>query len=86
MFLKITNIMTPQRGTGDSDDMEALYDPARFLHFSFAEVGNYNNLPKKNPTADGRINPHVIIDENGKIIPNPKFDQLREEVSRQIRS
>lgn len=85
-FMKITGIMTPQRGAGDGDDMEALYDPARFLHFSFAEVGNYNNLPKKNPTADGRINPHVLIDENGKIIPNPKFDQLREEVSRQIRS
>lgn len=84
--MKITTVMVPQRGhQGDDGDMEALSDPARHLSFSHAEIGNYNNLPKSNPTGDGRVNPCITLDGNGKAIRNPRFDELRTQIGEMIK-
>lgn len=90
-FLKITSVMFPQKnvkhkGGGSEDSAQSMTDPSKRLHVSFAEIGNYCNLPKSNPTGDGRISPYVKFDEKGIVLRDPEFkdmlDQIQEQISR----
>jgi len=88
-LLKITTVMVPQKnknaGGNKGDDLESLSDKAKRLHVSFAEVGNFSNLPKSNPTGDSRVAPYLRLDPNGKVLQNPDRIHLLNEVSAMIK-
>lgn len=87
--LKITTVMFPQKNVklkgGSEDSAQSMTDPSKRLHVSFAEIGNYCNLPKSNPTGDGRINPYLSFNAKGHVLRNEQLRPLLDEVQAMIR-
>lgn len=87
-YFKITATLIPQTsatgGSKRSKGKSSLFDPSKFLHSSIAEVGSYTNQPKSQPDGRTRINPYVMIDDEGNILRNPKFIELINNVQKKI--
>jgi hypothetical protein len=66
-------------GTGSTDSA------INRMHFSVMEVGQHIYTPKSNPSGRGLINPFVCLNADGVVIENPKFDEIRKEVTALIR-
>lgn len=59
-------------------------DPATRLHVSVAEVGGYTFLPKSAPDGRQRLNLCLKVDEFYRIMRNPKFNELLDDVQKRI--
>lgn len=71
MFFKITSILASQTSTNIATgkrNRSRLTDPAKRLHVSIAEVGQYANLPKSEPTGRERISPHLRLNDRGLVL------------------
>lgn len=55
-------------------------DTSKYLHASIAEAGQYNNLPKGEPTGRNRINPFASLGPDWSIIRNPVHIALLDSV------
>ena len=84
--MKITTTMVPQKSTGGKSDNEAqsMKDPTKRLHVSFAEVGGYIMLSVSNLIGTNRVNAHVNLDENAKILRDPAKLKLLDSIQEQI--
>ena len=84
--MKITTTMVPQKSTGGKSDNEAqsMKDPTKRLHVSFAEVGGYIMLSGSNLIGTNRVNAHVNLDENAKILRDPAKVKLLDSIQEQI--
>jgi hypothetical protein len=84
-YIKITSKITKQEslpGGARSKSKRVVVSEDKYVHVSMAEAGSLLYLSKKNPTPTNRINPFVNIDlKTGTIIPNLKFDKLREKTT-----
>lgn len=72
-FFKITSILASQTSTNRQTgrrNRSRLSDPAKRLHVSIPEVGQYSNLPKSEPTGRERVSPHLHTDERGLVLRN----------------
>lgn len=86
-YFKITANLIPQTsatGGGKKKGKTSLVDPSKFLHSSIAEVGSYTNQPKSQPDGRTRINPCVLLDDEGNIVRNPKYVELINNVQKKI--
>ena len=65
MAFKVTSNVVLQSNitNGGGSSSTITVDASRKLHASIAEVGQFNNLPKGEPTGRNRINPHAKISE-----------------------
>jgi len=85
MALKLTTLLVPQTTSDAAKSGLALDDPAIRFHVSIAEVGGYTYLPKRAPDGRRRLNHCVMTDSEYRIIRNPRFipllDQVREMTS-----
>lgn len=59
-------------------------DPSTRLHVSVAEVGGYTFLPKSAPDGRQRLNLCLEVDEYYRIVRNPKFIELLDDVQKRI--
>jgi hypothetical protein len=82
MYPKITSKITEQEGGAGGmrgQRTRTVVDEDKRLDISMIEGGSVLFLSKSNPTPVGKINPYMSIDiKTGTILPNPKFDELRE--------
>lgn len=64
-----------RKAPGRSGGTSSLTDPSKHIHSSFVTIGCANWLPKSSPYGTSRINPYVMIDEEGRVLKNPLFVQ-----------
>ncbi|MGG4591665.1 hypothetical protein ACLPJK_25760 [Pseudomonas aeruginosa] len=86
-FFKITSVILRQADTaskGRGKESRPM-DATSHLDVSFSEVGGYNVLSKKVPVGNNRVNPTVLIDENGRVVRKEKFRELTDSVQEKIR-
>lgn len=85
-FLKITsNVVQQNENSGRGAKKTNLADARKQLDFSIAEVNQYSNLPKSDPSGRGRINPMLQIGTGGEVIKNPEYADVRAQVQKLIR-
>ena len=84
--LRWTNIVVPQSGSNKlrGRPRPTLTDPAKQLHPSIAEVGQYSAMPKSAPDGRQRLNLCVRVDSTGMIIRDPNLEPLIESVRTRI--
>ena len=70
-FKTTANIVQQASITTGRSAKTTIVTSANFLDASIAEVGQYNNMPKGEPTGRKRINPFVELDERGIIKQRP---------------
>lgn len=81
---KITSNLVQQTsstGKGKSKQRSTLVDPSKFLHPSLAEIGSYGVLPKSSPTGQGKINPFQQLSENYRVMQDPKYQDILQDVA-----
>ena len=61
------------------------FTPALALSASIAEVGNLTSDAKDDFTGRSRLNPYVLLDDDGTIIRNPELHEVIEKTQRAIR-
>lgn len=61
------------------------FTPALALSASIAEVGNLTSDAKDDFTGRSRLNPYVLLDDDGTIIKNPELREVIEKTQRAIR-
>lgn len=87
MFPKFTARIAEQNGQQTGKRGKATRTVVSEMHYldvSMLEAGNLLFLSKNNPSPASHINPYVCLDlATGTIVPNPKFDKLREEFKKQ---
>ena len=78
MTFKSTAMLTPQCDTtrGSPRARTTLDDPKFNFDVSHAEVGHLLAPTKASPDGSTRLNPHVVLSQDCKIIPNPEFKEL----------
>ena len=86
-FFKITSNMILQTDSGRKrrSASSGKSDKSKFLHVSIAEIGSYGVLPKSEPTGHTRINPWLVIDQEGCVQRNAKYIELTDSVQKRIR-
>lgn len=85
-FLKITsNMVLQNENTRGTSKKANLSDAKKQLRFSIAEVGQYSNLPKSDPTGRSRVNSYLQLGPEGEVLKNPAHDEIRDEVQPLIR-
>lgn len=84
---KITNVVVPQKDTNGIKTKEAqrLDDPTKRLHISFAEVGSFINLSDSNITGENKLNLHVQLDANSKIVRNKELKPMLDKIQSMIK-
>lgn len=87
MSFKITANLVLQSdiGAGNAAAKSLKLDASKILHSSIAEVGQFNNLPKTDPTGRKRINPYLQLGHQWAVVPNPKNIELLASVEDTIR-
>jgi hypothetical protein len=87
-FFKITSMLSSQSSSKATQtgakSRSNIADPSKRLHVSIAEVGGYSNLPGSEPTGRERINPHLKIDDRGRVLKDPNKLELLTEIQAQI--
>lgn len=87
-IFKITSNLVLQKNAtvrkGGSGDIQT-NDPENFAHASILECGNYLAAPKSDPTGRSKINPYVVVDEDGFIVRQEKFRALLDQIQDLIR-
>lgn len=86
-YFKITSNMVMQTDSGAAGKGKkspSVMDASKLLHASIAEVGSYTVLPKSDPTGRKIINPWVMIDPRGNIVPDPDKAEAIAETQRLI--
>jgi hypothetical protein len=82
LYFKITSKITEQEnlpGAARGIAKRSVVGPDKHLDVSMVEAGSVLFLSKSNPTPTTKINPFIHIDlESGTIIPNPKFNAIRQ--------
>lgn len=84
---KITsNVVLQTNSTGGtrSKAKATIIDPSKHLHASIAEVGQFNNLPKSEPTGRSRINLYISLGPDGSILRDPSKQELIDSVQEAI--
>lgn len=77
MPLKTTATVVPQnRATVGAKSHTSISNPEFRFHQSWVEVYGFASMAKASPTGDTRLSPYLNIDASGKIIPNPKYEDL----------
>jgi len=88
-YPKLTSKITEQEslpGATRAKSKRHVLDQGKYIDVSMTEAGSILFLPKSNPTPANKINPFVMIDvTTGTVIPNPKFDALRESLRQQLK-
>ena len=80
-LLKITsNVVLQANSAGHSKSKAALGDASKHLHSSIAEVNQFGNLPKSDPTGRSRLNPCVKVNTDGTIMRNHEHMALLDQV------
>lgn len=86
-FFRITSMLIPQdkahKKKGQQKGMIA--DTSRLIHPSLAEIGQFNNQPKTNPSGHGRISQHAKTEIDGMVIQSEKLRPLLNDVGRRLR-
>lgn len=89
MYFKVTSKITEQEnlpGGARGKSKRTVVGPDKHLDISMVEAGSVLFLSKANPTPSTKINPFIHLDlKSGTIIPNPKFNELRELTQRQLK-
>ena len=87
MAFKITANLVLQSdiGSGNAAAKSLKLDSSKVLHSSIAEVGQFNNLPKTDPTGRKRINPMLRLGHQWAVMPNPAHAALLASVEDDIR-
>lgn len=86
MSFKTTANIIPQANiTSGKSARPSVNTSANKLDASIAEVGQYNNMPKGEPTGRKRINPHVTIDERGIVVQRPSTASIINAAQDEIR-
>jgi len=86
--IKLTAILIPQASTSKTAGRKeggAMTDPSKHLHVSVAEIGQYSNLPKSEPSGRSRLNQMVRTDARGMVLRNPELAELLDNVQDMIR-
>lgn len=86
VFKITSNVVLQTNSTGGnrSKAKATVVDPSKNLHASIPEVGQYNNLPKSEPSGRSRINPFVMLGPDGSIERDPKKMELLDRIQEQI--
>lgn len=82
-YFKITSKVTEQESMNISSGGKSRTSlgPDKHIHPSAIEAGNVLFLAKSDPTPCNKINPYIRLDlKTGTIVPNPKFEELRNEL------
>ena len=66
-------ILQSNIGAGGGSSKSVTVDGSKILHASIAEAGQYNHLPKGEPTGRNRINPYVRLGSDWSIVRNPQI-------------
>lgn len=88
MAFKITSNVVLQSSISNSGNgaKTLTIDSSKNLHASIAEAGQYNNLPKGEPTGRNRLNPFATLGEDWSILRNPELipllDSIQEDFQR----
>lgn len=83
--MKITTTIVPQKNTnGRSKEAQSLNDPTKRLHVSFSEVGGFIHLTESNITGENKINPHIRLTSENKIIRNEDLRAVLDNVQTMI--
>lgn len=81
-YIKLTSKMTEQEslpGATRAKSKHASVGENMRFHISMIEGGSFLYLAKRSPTPTNRVNPYVTIEPaTGTIVPNPKFNEVRE--------
>lgn len=86
-FFGITTNLVPKKTSNSrtgARERPSLRDSSKRLHVSVAEVGGFSNLPKNEPDGRACINPHVKIDERGRIIRDPEKAQMLDRIQEML--
>lgn len=86
-FFGITNKLVSQQNNSNQNgkrDRESPNDPSKCLHVSVAEIGGFSNLPKTRPDGRWTINPHIQVDNHGKVSRNSSMKPLLDKVQLMI--
>lgn len=75
-FFKITSNVVLQNDSGRKRNKQLNGDKTKFLHVSIAEVGSYIALTKSEQTGRGKLNPWVLLSDNGSILRNPQLRDI----------
>lgn len=88
-YMKLTSKITEQEsspGATRGKSKRHVLGTDKHIDPSMVEAGSILFLPKSNPTPTNKINPFINIDlATGTILPNPKFDELRAQLSQQFK-
>ena len=74
MIFKLTSVVVPQESSDKTEKKTTGpidKDPNKCLHASLAEVNGHYVITKDDVSGRGKINPCVLIDEDGDIVRNP---------------
>lgn len=85
--LRLTTMLVPQSANDSARNRKLnLLDPAIRYHPSIAEVGGYTVLPKSSPDGRRRLNTHVQIDRNYKVVRSERFREMLDQVTEATRA
>jgi len=77
MSWKVTANIVLQSNIGSAGGSKSItIDSSKILHASIAEVGQYNNLPKGEPTGRTRVNPFAVLGPEWSIERNPELAEV----------
>ena len=88
-FFSITTQLVPQKNNNslqNKKERPSLRDSSKRLHISVAEVGGFSNMPKSDPCGRHCINPHVNVDERGRVLRDPAKMAMLDHVQQMISS
>ena len=87
MSFKTTAGIIPQTNiTTGKTTKSSIITSANKLDASIAEVGQYNNMPKGEPTGRRRVNPYVLLDERGIAIQRKETADIINSAQNEIRT
>lgn len=78
-LLKLGRMVTTQEKSDKAKTSRTPFNPnspTSALHESILEVGAAFDMPKSDPSGKSRLNPHVMIDDQYRIIPNPELKEI----------
>lgn len=76
MCMKITSDLVATRNKRGAAEADSLENNSQKLHVSYAEVSNYINISQSNHIGIGRLNHHLILDEEARVVRNPELMEL----------
>lgn len=87
MSFKTTAGIIPQTNiTTGKTTKSSIITSANKLDASIAEIGQYNNMPKGEPTGRRRVNPYVLLDERGIAIQRKETADIINSAQNEIRT